>query len=322
LNIKAKPTKYKGILYRSKSEARLAVCFESWGWKFKYEPVWSSVPRFKPDFLTEDQNKNLRVIEYKPVKPNKTYQEELFRNFRTLMQSHQSDPVRERLSCELWCVDFWNDTAEGCFMNYRTLLPKKLRELKELDFSCGKEFRFDLHESETVDLQPVDLSYFATQSIPVSDLMHSLTTLGFTLSLAGDELKVCGEIGKLTPSQKQALSQHKDDIKFLLRNKEVMATLQEMWAKPKHKASTLNEIEVLNLIKSAAQEIGGLTSQCAACINRVVRIREREFVFCVSQSFAFDYFYMDSYRNWERLCDEVRSKINCGTVILELELPF
>ena len=54
-------------------------------------------------------------------------------------------------------------------------------------------------------------------TISVSDLMHSLTISGLTLSLADDQLKVCGEIGKLTLSQKQSLSQHKDTIKLLLQ---------------------------------------------------------------------------------------------------------
>lgn len=51
-NIKAHPTEYSGVRFRSRLEARWAAFFDLIGWKWEYEPVdlvgWS--PDFKVEF--------------------------------------------------------------------------------------------------------------------------------------------------------------------------------------------------------------------------------------------------------------------------------
>lgn len=50
-NIKAHPTKYKGVQFRSRLEARWAVFFDLVGWKWEYEPI--DLPGWSPDFRVE-----------------------------------------------------------------------------------------------------------------------------------------------------------------------------------------------------------------------------------------------------------------------------
>ncbi len=96
------------------------------------------------------------------------------------------------------------------------------------------------------------------ETISVSELMHSLTISGLRLALADDELKVCGEIGKLTTGQKQALSQHKNTIKLLLQ-----PVVEEV------EASDRSEMITVCIGKPICDECGGrwldITSQGYRC---------------------------------------------------------
>jgi hypothetical protein len=47
-NIKAHPTKYKGVMFRSRLEARWAAFFDLAGWSWEYEPI--DLPGWSPDF--------------------------------------------------------------------------------------------------------------------------------------------------------------------------------------------------------------------------------------------------------------------------------
>ena len=57
----------------------------------------------------------------------------------------------------------------------------------------------------------------AMLNLSIPDLMHSLTLAGLKLTLANGELKVCGDISKLTPLHKQSLSDSKDTLKLLIQ---------------------------------------------------------------------------------------------------------
>lgn len=46
--VKAHPTKYNGVQYRSRLEARWAAFFDLIGWKHEYEPI--DLPGWSPDF--------------------------------------------------------------------------------------------------------------------------------------------------------------------------------------------------------------------------------------------------------------------------------
>jgi hypothetical protein len=49
--IKAHPTKYKEVLFRSRLEARWACFFDLASWKWEYEPI--DLPGWSPDFRVE-----------------------------------------------------------------------------------------------------------------------------------------------------------------------------------------------------------------------------------------------------------------------------
>jgi|GEM_PF-6557823 len=78
--IAAKPTKYKDVTFRSKSEARFAVMLELAGIKWCYEPIHNDPDlQWKPDFLCEFPIRNgstsAVLVEYKPTEPNPNYKE-------------------------------------------------------------------------------------------------------------------------------------------------------------------------------------------------------------------------------------------------------
>lgn len=70
--IKAIKTNYNGILFRSKTEARWAVFFDSLGVEYRYEPYYEEVGNdylsfnYLPDFYLQQQD---IYIEIKPGKP-------------------------------------------------------------------------------------------------------------------------------------------------------------------------------------------------------------------------------------------------------------
>lgn len=156
---KAIPTMFNGVRYRSKSEARLAVCFDAWGWNHEYEPTIKSMPRFKPDFLIRHKNEKVRIIEYKPCVPTDKYMNTLLSNFRTLFRNNTYK--RDSIRCELWCIDFYNQ--DSCRFRY-SLDDSYQIEIDALDFNAlgksfshGSDFRFDLtNQSATkVDLSNI-----------------------------------------------------------------------------------------------------------------------------------------------------------------------
>ena len=151
--MKAIPTKFNNIVYRSKSEARLAVCFCDWGWDFTYEPQIKSMPGFHPDFLVNHKNDHLRIIEYKPVKPTGTYIGKLAGNFRTLFLNNRKSNLV--LRCELWCIDFFNNEIDLYVFDANGKMSNRAW-LKGKSIDPGIDFRFDLHEES---LAKVDLSF-------------------------------------------------------------------------------------------------------------------------------------------------------------------
>lgn len=62
-DIKAHPTMYNGVQYRSRLEARWAAFFDLIGWKHEYEPI--DLPGWSPDFLLKGCRHVL--VEIKPV---------------------------------------------------------------------------------------------------------------------------------------------------------------------------------------------------------------------------------------------------------------
>jgi hypothetical protein len=69
--IKAIPTLYKGVEYRSRTEARWAAFFESLDVPFVFEGVWFTTPEggYLPDFMLWPASKRESFIEVKGPEP-------------------------------------------------------------------------------------------------------------------------------------------------------------------------------------------------------------------------------------------------------------
>jgi len=60
------PTKYRGIQFRSRLEAKWACVFDSLGWKWEYEPI--DLNGWIPDFIIEIKHLHKQVLaEIKPI---------------------------------------------------------------------------------------------------------------------------------------------------------------------------------------------------------------------------------------------------------------
>lgn len=64
-SIKAIPTKYGGVIFRSRLEARWAAFFDLVGWKWQYEPF--DLDGWAPDFRLSFPSGRDALIEVKPV---------------------------------------------------------------------------------------------------------------------------------------------------------------------------------------------------------------------------------------------------------------
>ena len=72
-NIKAHPTEYSGVVFRSRLEARWAAFFDIVGWKWEYEPI--DLDGWTPDFEvtfpcthSECYGKHVLLVEVKPYR--------------------------------------------------------------------------------------------------------------------------------------------------------------------------------------------------------------------------------------------------------------
>ncbi len=77
-NIKAIPTKYAGVMFRSRLEARWAAFFDLIGWKWEYEPF--DLNGWAPDFRITMTTGKSALVEVKPVSTGSS-EEELLRAF-------------------------------------------------------------------------------------------------------------------------------------------------------------------------------------------------------------------------------------------------
>lgn len=109
--MEARPTEYKGIRYRSKSEAMFARWLEltrihlskksssergayGFGCGWVYEPDWLRVGNWTPDFYCWSSQwmpalyLSIEIIEYKPSMPTDTYIEEMASNVGLMQRRH------------------------------------------------------------------------------------------------------------------------------------------------------------------------------------------------------------------------------------------
>jgi hypothetical protein len=88
--IEARPTEYRGVVFRSRSEAILARVFDLWGMAWMYEPRFLSLGKWTPDFWVVTQMTNGKespgimsmVLDYKPNEISQVCRGELAFKFR------------------------------------------------------------------------------------------------------------------------------------------------------------------------------------------------------------------------------------------------
>ena len=115
--IEAKPTTYKSVEFRSKSEARMAVALDLADYKWEYEPFNNidfetkellGFPRWSPDFLLKKvilRNYEAQfLMEYKPKKPNDEYLD---------WWDSECDNILNKCKSVRACIILWADWYYG-----------------------------------------------------------------------------------------------------------------------------------------------------------------------------------------------------------------
>jgi len=88
--MKARPTEYENVVYRSKFEAQFAAYMNTDGvisYDFEYEPDWLQVDDYVPDFGVTWKGVRsiyIDVIEVKPSRPTETYIKEFVGRYRRI----------------------------------------------------------------------------------------------------------------------------------------------------------------------------------------------------------------------------------------------
>lgn len=119
-DLKPRPTEYKGIVYRSKSEAMFAAWLETYIENghldgMTYEPECFRVGDWIPDFATwkvffddESPRISFRIIEYKPSCPTECYIGEFERNAYTVGRRFNSGTM-SAMSFMIQYGSMWSD---------------------------------------------------------------------------------------------------------------------------------------------------------------------------------------------------------------------
>ena len=150
--MKPTPTEYKGIRFRSKSEAVFAYAIEqSRVGIWVYEPFLSlPLDGYTPDFLLcikSQKSIGAFLIELKPSKPTDTYIEECERRFTELT-------IRQDTGWLFPCCSLIYGTPfDDRFDGYKCMLWSKIGRWEEFGFSsltkhaiAGTRHRFDLRD--------------------------------------------------------------------------------------------------------------------------------------------------------------------------------
>ena len=104
--IKAKPTTYRGVRFRSKSEARMAVSLDLATAKYVYEPQLGNMDKWLPDFLVSFRMETAApfvcLMEYKPSLPTQEYIKAWEENARHALEQYPFFAV-----CALACISWY-----------------------------------------------------------------------------------------------------------------------------------------------------------------------------------------------------------------------
>ncbi len=139
------PTEYKGVLFRSKTEACYAVAIDVLpGWSWRYEPAeFTTSDGWTPDFLISvPRMRNYWRAEIKPSEPTQTYIE----NWRRKVSELKNEPKG------VWDAIYFGNLFEvngqsGWIADFPEGGGLKVRKdifLFEKARNAAKTFRFDL----------------------------------------------------------------------------------------------------------------------------------------------------------------------------------
>jgi hypothetical protein len=106
--IPAKPTKYKGRLFRSRLEARVAAYLDLRGWVWEYEPV--DFPKWSPDFSVILYDGRTAYVEVKPDQMMFTV-----RKYLSLGIDLEINPIA--LICPTGCVTIFENGFQMWYLN-------------------------------------------------------------------------------------------------------------------------------------------------------------------------------------------------------------
>lgn len=149
--IKAIPTDYLGIGFRSKSEAMFANVLEANNLSWVYEPKGVFCDDYTPDFLSVECRGNILsadVFEYKPRTPTRAYLERLASKF---------PGIRRKLNCfgrvsfSVVVVDFFSDYAPQmwCLSGSGWIQSNCFKSVVTEDkFNSSRKYRYDLIQEE------------------------------------------------------------------------------------------------------------------------------------------------------------------------------
>lgn len=132
-------TQYKGITFKSKSEAQFAFLLDNshmgiTGWKYEPEEIILD-NGYIPDFLIFIRTRII-IIEYKPKEPTKEYYNNFICN-ANLIQSKNQLEINTSL--------IFGNIYDGCFYEYRS--PKnhiKVESITNKHMQLARNYRFDL----------------------------------------------------------------------------------------------------------------------------------------------------------------------------------
>jgi len=167
--MKAQPTDYRGITFRSKSEAILARCFDLITsapgtrlhiWEYEPAMLYLNADKYTPDFFLNDiyacSNVNNRiVIEYKPSKPSKSYMQKLSRHANDIYKI--ANPFE--IDFILLTFNPFSKSVERTATVFMKSVNKENYVMPLSDFGITDEiiseaakFRFDLSDEERQEL--------------------------------------------------------------------------------------------------------------------------------------------------------------------------
>ena len=174
---KARPTEYKGVRYRSKSEAILAFCMDKAGYKFEYEPdLKCDGLEWKPDFIVHKQWSGcVFLLEYKPCEPTEAYKEWIANEFKKVKKLDCSNVLNlgEGAFVDVSFI-YWNNfyKSDPSGFMFADEYPEKVITYLMFDMlnneikpyiENAKQYRFDLAQSSRDDKEAEEESERPTE---------------------------------------------------------------------------------------------------------------------------------------------------------------